>query len=137
MPEKQLTPEQEKLQEEVKKEAEKNGLSKKDVEELADLAGVVGGMDPAKRNVLLSTCLAFGGAALGAAAMWGGKKAYDKYKGNVTVPKNERDRIDESLLASGVALERFENVDGVKAFDASGNEVNIDNVRSLQLTERK
>lgn len=74
MPEKQLTPEQEKLQEEVRKEAEKEGLPQKDIEELAELAGVVGGMSKTARRILIDSTIALGGAALGAAALYGGQR---------------------------------------------------------------
>ena len=74
MTKKQLTPEQEKLQEEVRKKAEENGLSRKEVEELAELAGVIGGMSETAKRVLIGSTIALGGAALGAAALYGGQR---------------------------------------------------------------
>ena len=74
MTKKQLTPEQEKLQEEVRKKAEENGLSRKEVEELENLAGVIGGMSETAKRVLIGSTIALGGAALGAAALYGGQR---------------------------------------------------------------
>ncbi len=74
MTKKQLTPEQEKLQEEVRKKAEENGLSRKEVEELENLAGVIGGMSENAKRILIGSTIALGGAALGAAALYGGQR---------------------------------------------------------------
>ena len=85
--EKQLTPEQEKLQEKVRKEAEKEGLPQKDIEKLADLAGVVGGMSKTAKRILIDSTIALGGAALGAAAFYGGQRFNQWHKGRNEKPE--------------------------------------------------
>lgn len=96
--EKQLTPEQEKLQEKVRKEAEKEGLPQKDIEKLADLAGVVGGMSKTAKRILIDSTIALGGAALGAAAFYGGQRFNQWHKGRNEKPADTN--INASKLVS-------------------------------------
>lgn len=96
----------------VKEELKKKGVEATDevVEQLSevagsDLDGVSGGINAAGR-----VALAVGGAAAmagaGALAMWGGKKAYDKYKGNVTMSKDKMDKQSSALSAALDTAER-------------------------------
>lgn len=80
MPEKQLTSEQKKLQEEVRKEAKKEGIPQKDIEKLEDIAGVIGGMGETSKKVLVGSVIALSGAAAGALALYGGQRFNKWYK---------------------------------------------------------
>lgn len=106
MPEKQLTSEQKKLQEEVRKEAKKEGIPQKDIEKLEDIAGVIGGMGETSKKVLVGSVIALSGAAAGALAIWSGKKAFDKYKGKVTVSADELGKQSSALTAARDTAER-------------------------------
>ncbi len=86
MPEKKLTPEEKRA---LEKEGKKNGLSEKEIKDVENLVAIAGGMsEPAKRT-LIGVGAAVGASAVTAIALLGGKKAYDKYKGNVTMSKDK------------------------------------------------
>lgn len=80
----------------VKEELKKKGVEAPDevVEQLSevagsDLEGVGGGMSAAGR-VILTVGGALAAAGAGALVMWGGEKAYDKYKGNKKFGPNDK-----------------------------------------------
>lgn len=89
MTEEKLTPEGKKV---LKEEAEKNGLSEKEIKDVENLVAVTGGMSEAAKRTIIGVVSALGGAALGAVASYGGQrliKRNEKPEGSTTAqPKN-------------------------------------------------
>ncbi len=77
MKKEKLTPKQEEL---LKKEAEKNKLSEKEIEEIKDLVNTTGGMSEAMKRTLIGVGSALGASALTALGIFGFEKFRDRSK---------------------------------------------------------
>lgn len=110
MTEKQLTPEQKKL---LKEEAEKNGLSEKEIKDVEELVNIAGGMSEPMKRTIIGVSSALGGAALGAGLIFAVDKYRNKHKTDsststptpTSTPKKERLAQDyPSLTPEEIAL---------------------------------
>lgn len=122
MTEKQLTPEQKKL---LKEEAEKNGLSEKEIKDVEELVNIAGGMSEPMKRTIIGVSSALGGAALGAGLIFAVDKYRNKHKTDsstpTSTPKKERLAQDyPSLTPEEIALFR-EEPEAMKQFSKRKN----------------
>ena len=127
----------------VKEEFKKQGVEApaEVVEQVAkaagcDLDGVSGGMNATGR-VALAVGGAIAAAGAGALVAVGVGKAYDKYKGRVTISKDAADGIDENLLELGRVRSAFGTPGGIEALNKEGKVIEVPGAESYRIRVEK